>query len=219
MEEPQIALPVWPDRTVLMVHLVSSLLLDTTGSLSFHLFRSHPSLHLTDRLLLGNKKTTKQQNNKTTKQQNNKTTKQQHNSDFGATGPTRCSATSFTDQPGQASCTECGPNTFATFDNTGCVEVCTFQPDIDNEPNLVYDLSALQKDDMYGPIYDYAHNDEQVYFLNMCSKQHRNHSCLDGEGQPIPSYACQITNHGYGVDLGHLIGFIPNQDGLSLSLL
>lgn len=68
---------------------------------------------------------------------------------------------------------------------------------------------------MYGPVYD---NARMEYYINICSKEHHNHTCFTPSGLAIPSFACQITTQvthlwttlklqGWGVDIGKVIGF------------
>jgi hypothetical protein len=115
---------------------------------------------------------------------------------------TTCPANTFAEGPRSAECSPCGYRTTSTEGSSECYTNCTFSIGTHD-----YDLNPLRKSDsdMYGPIYDTRNN--HAYFLNVCTKQHSNHSCFDREGRPIPSFACQITSSGYGVDLGHVIGF------------
>lgn len=51
------------------------------------------------------------------------------------------------------------------------------------------------------------------YFLNLCSRVHRNSTCFDANGSPIPTFGCQQVNGwGYAADIGHVIGFSPAAD-------
>jgi hypothetical protein len=53
---------------------------------------------------------------------------------------------------------------------------------------------------MWGPIYD---NGMNPFYLNICSKQNGNSTCLDDENVPISTYACKLDRNGHGIDVGH----------------
>lgn len=113
-----------------------------------------------------------------------------------------CPSDTFSEVINGSKCFACGHATSAPPGSKECFTNCTYSPD---NGVTVYDFSPLKSTkEMYGPVYDPRGHQ---YFLNICSKEHTNHSCFDRDGRPIPSYACQITNNGYGVDLGHVISF------------
>jgi len=105
-----------------------------------------------------------------------------------------------------ASCKACGPNTRSQPDRLDCDEMgCTYSP----RAAVVYNLSALQSDEMYGPIWDVKGH---AFYLNPCQKQHSNRSCFDVYGKPIQTHACQAIPLGYSMDLGHVVGYYPFRD-------
>jgi len=58
----------------------------------------------------------------------------------------------------------------------------------------------------------YCRGDHQ-YFLNLCKREHKNATCFDSEGTPIPTFACQdVSGWGHAVDLGSVIGFLPGTE-------
>eukprot|EP00771_Trimastix_marina_P000635 gnl/Trimastix_PCT/1656.p1 GENE.gnl/Trimastix_PCT/1656~~gnl/Trimastix_PCT/1656.p1 ORF type:complete len:956 (-),score=237.75 gnl/Trimastix_PCT/1656:143-3010(-) len=115
-----------------------------------------------------------------------------------------CPNNTFADMPHAHECLACGAGTTTPAGSGDCGYGCVFQPDATTR----YDLSALSRDDeMYGPVYDA--DDAHKYYLNICSKRHLNHSCHDDQGRPIPAFACQITYHGNGMDLGNQMAYLP----------
>jgi len=119
---------------------------------------------------------------------------------------TQCPANTFNDRVG-GPCIDCGAGTTSVIGSSDCYTDCTYTARV-STGNYTYDLLPLRHiDEMYGPIFD-SRNME--YYINVCSRQHHNHTCFDGAGNAIESYACQITTLGYGVDLGRVIGFYPH---------
>eukprot|EP00698_Gefionella_okellyi_P006074 TRINITY_DN15540_c0_g1_i1.p1 TRINITY_DN15540_c0_g1~~TRINITY_DN15540_c0_g1_i1.p1 ORF type:complete len:993 (-),score=135.81 TRINITY_DN15540_c0_g1_i1:53-2974(-) len=113
-----------------------------------------------------------------------------------------CPADTFNKRSGQSSCLSCGVGTSAPPGSSACVNNCSL-----TVGSNVYDMSKMERlNDMYGPIRD---NSSQTYFLNMCHESTANHTCLDANGNPIPSYACQLTNQGWSTSTGDVINFYP----------
>ena len=101
-----------------------------------------------------------------------------------------------------SSCQECGEGTFSNSDKSGCEITCTLTTD-----DAFFDLNPMVRTDnqMYGPVYD---NRQNSYFLNICTKEHNNNTCIDLHHNPVDSYACQVTSY-FGVDLGNMFGILP----------
>eukprot|EP01114_Cavostelium_apophysatum_P007372 TRINITY_DN1945_c0_g1_i2.p1 TRINITY_DN1945_c0_g1~~TRINITY_DN1945_c0_g1_i2.p1 ORF type:complete len:1604 (-),score=325.86 TRINITY_DN1945_c0_g1_i2:47-4858(-) len=120
-----------------------------------------------------------------------------------------CPPNYFNDVPGGV-CLPCGHGTTSPQGSANCTTPCRYTTDFMGEwSRYTYNVEALKRDDeMWGPIYDdeYAKND-MTYYINVCSRKHHNHTCFDQRGNAIDSYACQITTHDYGVDLGRVMGF------------
>ena len=78
----------------------------------------------------------------------------------------------------------------------------------DNNNGVYYDLTPLGRtdDEMYGPVYD---SSNQAYYLNLCVKEHNNNTCIDVDGDPLYTFACQVTVLGIGMDLGNIFGILP----------
>ena len=124
-------------------------------------------------------------------------------SSSGASSCTPCDSNHFNPSSGASECLPCGESTQSNEDHTDCLVTCQYTYD-----NQQYDLSPMARtdDEMYGPIYD---SKNQVYYLNLCNREHNNHTCIDLQGNPIDTFACQVTTVGFGVDLGDVFGFLP----------
>ena len=124
-------------------------------------------------------------------------------SEEGASECTPCEDGYFNPDAGQTSCIACGEGTDSNEDHTDCIVTCQYEID-----GLQYDLTPMARHDneMYGPIYDFKN---QIYYLNLCVREHNNNTCVDVDGEPIDTFACQVTVVGYGVDLGDIFGYIP----------
>jgi len=118
----------------------------------------------------------------------------------------QCPAATFTDTEGSSECMACGENVQANEDNTACDVTCQLQ-----SGNFFYDLSAMNRNDteMYGPVWDRTNH---TYYLNMCDEQHNGHTCFSVEGEPLETYACQVSDIGIGQDLGSTFGMLPLRD-------
>jgi len=86
-----------------------------------------------------------------------------------------------------------------------------YRAQVSPNPHSVLDLIELtivvnlsRTDRMWGPVFD-VHNHQ--YYINICTQEHRNNTCYDGDHQAILTYACQVTNAGYGEDIGDVVGF------------
>jgi len=124
-------------------------------------------------------------------------------SSSGAAGCTTCATGYFNPSAGASQCIQCGEGTQSNDDHTDCIVTCDYKYN-----NEEYDLSPMARtdDEMYGPVYDVKN---QIYYLNVCNREHNNHTCIDAQDQPIDTFACQVTTLGYGVDLGDVFGFMP----------
>eukprot|EP01129_Flabellula_baltica_P009966 TRINITY_DN4153_c0_g1_i2.p1 TRINITY_DN4153_c0_g1~~TRINITY_DN4153_c0_g1_i2.p1 ORF type:complete len:1569 (-),score=281.58 TRINITY_DN4153_c0_g1_i2:27-4733(-) len=112
-------------------------------------------------------------------------------------------------QKGQGECISCGHNVFPNSDQDECDETCEFSIGENN-----FDMSPLARtNEMYGPIND---REGHTYYLNICSKRHSDRVCSDSNGDPISTYACQITTNNIGKDLGDTMGFYEGVDGIVL---
>jgi len=116
-----------------------------------------------------------------------------------------CKAGTYAVDPLATECLTCPPGTTSLEGATECTAPdCTFRYD----EKTTYNLAPLSRSDhMYGPIFD--KDKGHAFYLNMCSKEHTNHTCYDKEGHAIPSYACQVLPAGYSVDAGDMIAFTP----------
>ena len=115
----------------------------------------------------------------------------------------QCEGNSYSSGPASSECISCGENTPANSAHTDCEITCGLQTE-DRE----YDLSPLARSDneMYGPIWDTSDN---KYYLNMCTRQHNNHTCFSAHNEPLEVFACQVTGPGIGQDLGNTFGIVP----------
>lgn len=121
----------------------------------------------------------------------------------GATSPINCPDGQYSSVEGASACNLCGENVDSTPDRTGCVVDCLF----DFEGHT-YDMRQMAREDgeMYGPIFDEENNE---YYLNACTMEHNDHTCFNGHGQPIETFACQVSETGVGQDLGDIFGYVP----------
>mmetsp|Transcript_29943 Transcript_29943/g.46360 ORF Transcript_29943/g.46360 Transcript_29943/m.46360 type:complete len:409 (+) Transcript_29943:575-1801(+) len=115
----------------------------------------------------------------------------------GASQCTPCSDGFYTPHNASTQCLACGANTNSNPTKTECdLNGCTFTL----EDDIMFNLSKIPENtkhneayDMYGPVFPPGvhSNDELVFYLSPCQKEHSTHSCLDAEGNPLSTFACK----------------------------
>jgi len=99
-----------------------------------------------------------------------------------------CPENTYNNAEGSA-CLSCGTNVHSDPGSQACDTTCRFSP----AENVTFDLSGLQKDTMYGPIYDSA---QYAYYINLCSRFNSTRSgtapCKDFYDDPIEGFACML---------------------------
>ena len=124
---------------------------------------------------------------------------------------------------GMAHCKACGTGTQINEERTLCEHNCHFSATFkrpDGSSSVAdYNLGALSSSDtMYGPVFK-RENDTMglhEYFLNVCTKDQTNATCLDSKGKPLYAYACQIPEgKSAAKSLGDTINFerLPDTPG------
>ena len=120
----------------------------------------------------------------------------------GASACQPCSVGTFAPAQGASECLSCGMGTTSNAALTDCVTDCTYT-DVAN--GLLYDLTPLGDTENMHPAGVFMNH---RYYLNVCTREHTNTSCTDGDGNPIRTFACQQSfAWGYSIDIGDTIGF------------
>ena len=133
-----------------------------------------------------------------------------------ATRPSNCPVNTFSEFSGATTCAPCGAGTTAAVGSSWCDESCRFRYSDD----ITYDLKQLARigGDMYGPIT--GSTNRRSYYLNVCTRDHSNATCVDEDGRPLSTQSCMTDDLGFGLDLGRVTNFYahpttPNQ-GLTI---
>lgn len=120
-----------------------------------------------------------------------------------ATRPMNCPVNTFAEFSGSESCAPCGAGTTSAVGSTWCDESCRFRLNDD----ITYDLKPLARigGDMYGPITNPT--TRRSYYLNVCTRDHSNSTCVDEDGHPLSTQSCMNDDLGFGMDLGRVTNF------------
>lgn len=123
-----------------------------------------------------------------------------------ATQPVACPANTFAEHAGSEGCLPCGAGTTSAAGSSWCDESCRFRLNDD----ISYDLKPLSRTggDMYGPIA--GSTNRRSYYLNVCSRDHSNATCLDEDRKPLSTQSCVNDDLGFGIDLGRVTNFYPH---------
>lgn len=123
-----------------------------------------------------------------------------------ATSPTPCPPNTYAELPGSTRCLPCGHGTTSPGGSAWCDDSCTYR--VSSDWN--YDLKALSRvgGDMYGPVVD--PNSRRNYYLNVCTREHTNATCVDDDDHALSTQACLVDPWGYGLDIGRLTNFWPH---------
>ena len=101
-----------------------------------------------------------------------------------------CPAGTYSSNWGSATCKKCGHGTVSRQGASNC-DISALSCQYRVNDNTVYDLHALArvKKPMWGPIVDL--NASQSYYINMCSMDNTNGTCVGRDGYSIRTFACQ----------------------------
>ena len=142
--------------------------------------------------------------------------------EVGSTEQIACDGNSFTDARGMFQCKPCGGGMESNEDRDGCQDSCQWIPpnqdDTEQGKLISFDVSRLSRSSMYPPVLeDVGRQLPHRYYLNVCSKEHDDESCVDINGVPVEAFACQVTTGDFGVSIGNQMGYRP-LDGNNLQM-
>eukprot|EP00005_Dracoamoeba_jomungandri_P002939 CAMPEP_0174255698 /NCGR_PEP_ID=MMETSP0439-20130205/5016_1 /TAXON_ID=0 /ORGANISM="Stereomyxa ramosa, Strain Chinc5" /LENGTH=1755 /DNA_ID=CAMNT_0015337995 /DNA_START=247 /DNA_END=5511 /DNA_ORIENTATION=+ len=120
-----------------------------------------------------------------------------------------CPVDTFSDAEG-LECMSCGHGTSTTGQTgqTSCdLNGCQYSGYLHEYGDVSFDLSPLDKPEgMWGPILD--SESRHIYWLNLCEADHSNGTCVNEDGSPMETYACQITGSGKSINLGRVFSYV-----------
>jgi hypothetical protein len=138
-----------------------------------------------------------------------------YSDEAGLPSCTPCSDGYFASAAGSTACLECGHGTTSS----SAADSCNISPShcrYSVKEGIAYDLGGLARigGPMWGPVND--PNNSMSYFINMCTKDTSNTTCMGRDGAGMQVFACQeatisdeFHENYLAVSLGEVMAFYP----------